>query len=337
MVLLQTHLEEFIMPGSTDQFHKVRYVSVTADHSGQRIDNFLIGLLKTAPRSLVYRLLRTGQVRVNKGRVKPSRKLQDGDVVRVPPVTLADDSVVHLPAALLQQVEQSVMHECDNWIVINKAPGLAVHGGTGVKFGVIDLLQKVFDDKRISLVHRLDRETSGCLVLAKSRVAAVHFQQSLEAGQVHKHYAVVVAGAFRHATEIDAPLAKNGEPDSGDRMVQVDHTRGKPALSLFRPREVGSRCSLVDVEIKTGRTHQIRVHAASVSHPVVGDDRYGDRAVNRWAGQHTKRMCLHAARIEFPSLPLAAKPAESAKTTAPDVHIFSCAEDPDWLALARSE
>ena len=168
------------MPDVPERFHKVRYVSVSTDQTGQRIDNFLMGLLKTVPRSLVYRLLRTGQVRVNKGRVKPSRKLNDGDIVRVPPVTLADDKVLHLPASLLEQIEKSVIHQCENWIVVNKPHGLAVHGGSGVKFGVVDLLQKVFDDDRISLVHRLDRETSGCLVLAKNRLAAVHFQQALK-------------------------------------------------------------------------------------------------------------------------------------------------------------
>ena len=172
------------MPDVSERFHKVRYVSVTSDQTGQRIDNFLMGLLKTVPRSLVYRLLRTGQVRVNKGRVKPSCKLRDGDIIRVPPVTVSDDKVVHLPVTLLEQIEKCVLHQCDNWIVINKPHGLAVHGGSGVKFGVVDLLQKVFDNDRISLVHRLDRETSGCLVFAKNRLAATHFQRALKDGQV---------------------------------------------------------------------------------------------------------------------------------------------------------
>lgn len=313
------------MPGTPEQFHKVRYVSVTADQNGQRIDNFLMGLLKTVPRSLVYRLLRTGQVRVNKGRVKPSRKLIDGDVVRVPPVTLADDKVLHLPVSLLEQVEKSVMHNCDNWIVINKPPGLAVHGGSGVKFGVVDLLQKVFDDDRINLVHRLDRETSGCLVLAKNRLAAVHFQQSLKDDNVQKQYVALLGGAISEPSKVDAPLRKTGEPDSGDRMVQVDREGGKSALSLFSPRRTGVHCSLVDIEIKTGRTHQIRVHSAFLGHSVVGDDRYGDRKVNRWASSlDLKRMCLHAASIEFPQMPDTAS-GEAGR------HRFFCEEDSDWL------
>ncbi len=317
------------MPDVSERFHKVRYVSVTSDQNGQRIDNFLMGLLKTVPRSLVYRLLRTGQVRVNKGRVKPSCKLQDGDIIRVPPVTVADDKVLHLPVTLLEQVEKSVIQQCDNWIVINKPHGLAVHGGSGVKFGVVDLLQKVFENDRISLVHRLDRETSGCLVFAKNRLAATHFQRALKDGQVQKHYVALLGGSFDVPREVDAPLRKSGEPDSGDRMVQVDHDDGKPALSLLSPRVPGARCSLVDIEIKTGRTHQIRVHSAWLGHPVVGDDRYGDRIINRWASsQDLKRMCLHAASIEFPEL--AVQPEPGAITTQPGRRKFSCDEDSGW-------
>ena len=317
------------MPDVSERFHKVRYVSVTSDQTGQRIDNFLMGLLKTVPRSLVYRLLRTGQVRVNKGRVKPSCKLRDGDIIRVPPVTVSDDKVVHLPVTLLEQIEKCVLHQCDNWIVINKPHGLAVHGGSGVKFGVVDLLQKVFDNDRISLVHRLDRETSGCLVFAKNRLAATHFQRALKDGQVQKHYVALLGGSFDVSREVDAPLRKSGEPDSGDRMVQVDHDDGKPALSLLSPRAPGARCSLVDIEIRTGRTHQIRVHSAWLGHPVIGDDRYGDRIINRWASsQDLKRMCLHAVSIEFPEV--AVQPEAGSITTQPCRQKFSCEEDSEW-------
>lgn len=312
------------MPAVSDRFHKVRYVTVSTDQTGQRIDNFLMGLLKTVPRSLVYRLLRTGQVRVNKGRVKPSRKLNDGDIVRVPPITLADEKVLHLPAALLEQTEKSIIHECEHWVVVNKPHGLAVHGGSGVKFGVIDLLQRVFDDDRISLVHRLDRETSGCLVLAKNRQAAVHFQQALKEGAVQKHYVALLGGFFNQARKAEMPLVKSGEPGSGDRLVQVDYTNGKSALSLFTPRQAGAVCSLVDIEIKTGRTHQIRVHSASLGHSVVGDDRYGDRAVNKWAAAAgLKRMCLHASSIAFPELLAANAPCR-----------FACNADTAWQEFA---
>jgi len=314
------------MPAVPEQFHKVRYVSVTADQTGQRIDNFLMNLLKTVPRSLIYRLVRTGQVRVNKGRVKPSRKLKDGDIVRVPPVTQADDSVVHLPASLLKLTEQSVIHECDSWIVINKSHGLSVHGGSGVRFGVIDLARQVFQDTRISLVHRLDRATSGCLVLAKTRMASVHFQRALKDGQVKKNYVALLSGVLSDACRVDEPLRKAGESDTGVRMVQVDRENGNAALSHFRPRKCGARCSLVDIEIETGRTHQIRVHSSFIGHPVVGDDRYGDRAVNRWASSHDlKRMCLHAAAIEFPDMP---------EVSATDPLRFACAEESCWHEFA---
>ena len=314
------------MPAVPEQFHKVRYVSVTAEQTGQRIDNFLMSLLKTVPRSLIYRLLRTGQVRVNKGRVKPSRKLQGGDIVRVPPVTQADEKVLHLPAPLLKLTEQSVIHECDHWIVINKPHGLAVHSGSGVKFGVIDLARHVFQDDRISLVHRLDRATSGCLVLAKNRLASVHFQRALKEGQVRKNYVALLGGALADAVQVDVPLRKVGESDSGDRMVQVDREAGKSALSLFSPRKTGPRCSLVDIEIKTGRTHQIRVHSTFLGHPVVGDDRYGNRALNRWAsGLDLKRMCLHAAAIEFPAMP---------DESAVEPLRFVCAEESSWQEFA---
>jgi len=318
------------MPGAPERFHKVRYVTISTEHNGQRIDNFLLSLLKTVPRSLVYRLLRTGQVRVNKGRVKPARKLCDGDVVRVPPVTLADDKVLHLPTSLLEQTEKSVLHECANWVVVNKPHGLPVHGGPGIKFGLVDLLQKVFDDDRISLVHRLDRETSGCMVLARNRPAAVHFQRALKNSHVRKHYIALLKGMFATACEVDAPLAKSGDPDAGVRMVQVDHNQGKAALSMLAPRQPGQNCSLVDIEIKTGRTHQIRVHSAFLGHPVVGDDRYGNRTVNRWASeQGIKRMCLHARAIEFPDV----------TATGVDKKLFSftSTEDSSWLSLCQSK
>lgn len=260
-----------------------------------------MSLLKTVPRSLVYRLLRTGQVRVNKGRVKPGFKLSEGDDVRVPPVTVSADTVVHLPAGLIAELEQAVIWENEQWIVVNKPSGLAVHGGTGIKFGVIDLIQRIYDDSALSLVHRLDRETSGCLVLAKSRPAAVHFQDALRDGVVEKRYQAIVKGEFLDPLTVDAPLVKN-QPEAGERMVVVDQ-QGKPALSRFTPNAPGKVCSVVDIEIETGRTHQIRVHGAHSGHPVLGDTRYGDRRLNKQAlkGGAT-RMYLHAASIAFPAI-----------------------------------
>lgn len=288
------------MQAANQQFHQVQHVEVGSSANGQRIDNFLMGKLKTAPRSLVYRLLRTGQVRVNKGRVKPGHKLVTGDLVRIPPVTLSSANIVHLPKAALTDLEKSVISVDEHWIVINKPCGLAVHAGTGVSFGVVDLAQKIFDDKEISLVHRLDRETSGCLVLAKNRPAAVFFQQSLRDGLVKKHYTALVAGELSQDFVERAPLTKN-QPQDGERMVVVDNKQGKSALSRFKPVTAGGSCSRVNVEIETGRTHQIRVHAAHRGHPVLGDARYGNRELNRRAaGLGAKRMFLHAALLEFP-------------------------------------
>ncbi len=289
------------MHDSEQQFHQVQHVEVGAANTGQRIDNFLMGKLKTAPRSLVYRLLRTGQVRVNKGRVKPGFKLTTGDQVRIPPVTLANANTVHLPASAVKAVESSIIFQDSQWVVVNKPAGLAVHAGTGVKFGVIDLVQSLFDDSSISLVHRLDRETSGCLVLAKTRPVAVHFQQALRAGDVKKRYRAILAGTVDHGFVEKSPLVKN-QPQDGERMVVVDHKHGKSALSRFHPVTPGRRCSLVDVEIETGRTHQIRVHAAHRDHPVLGDPRYGNKKTNKQLAEFSeKRMYLHAAEIGFPA------------------------------------
>ena len=298
------------MHDSEQQFHQVQHVEIGAANNGQRIDNFLMGKLKTAPRSLVYRLLRTGQVRVNKGRVKPGFKLTEGDQVRIPPVTLANANTVHLPAPAIKAVENAIIFQDTQWIVVNKPAGLAVHAGTGVKFGVIDLLQSLFDEKAISLVHRLDRETSGCLVLARSRPVAVHFQDALRSGSVKKRYRAILDGLVDSEFVEDSPLIKN-QPQDGERMVMVDHRHGKPAWSRFRPLTPGKRCSLVDIEITTGRTHQIRVHAAHRRHPVVGDPRYGNKKSNReFAEFAEKRMYLHAAEIAFPGLADGPQPAD---------------------------
>ncbi|MEM7259674.1 MAG: RluA family pseudouridine synthase [Pseudomonadota bacterium] len=308
------------------QFHQVQHVEVDASAAGQRIDNFLMRLLKSAPRSLVYRLLRTGQVRVNKGRAKPSMKLNAGDVVRIPPMTLATANTVHLPAGAISALEQSIVREDDHWIFINKPEGLAVHAGTGVNFGVIDLAQRIFDDKNIALVHRLDRETSGCLVLARNRIAAVHFQQCLRNGTVRKRYTAMVAGKVAGSFREDAPLQKN-QPQDGERMVVVDHRIGKSAVSHFSPACTGEASSIVDVEIETGRTHQIRVHAAHRGHPILGDARYGDRNTNkRLVATLGKRMYLHAAQISFPKL--------DGSGAEPDIGL-ACEVKDEWQALHK--
>ncbi len=280
----------------------VRNVEVSADHNGQRIDNFLIAILKTVPRSLVYRILRTGQVRVNKGRIKPSFRLTEGDIVRIPPVSVPEHKAVRVPKSVISAVTDAVLDEDQNWIVINKPVGLAAHAGTGIDFGIVDAVKEIFADPSISLVHRLDRATSGVMVLARNRTAAAHFHQVLIEGRVKKQYAALLCGRFTEPCTVTAKLRKT-HPTPNENQVVVDPVEGKSATSHFKCRKSGKRFSLVDVEIETGRTHQIRVHAASIGHPVLGDERYGNEKLNKSLRQMpVQRMFLHARALTFPDL-----------------------------------
>jgi len=294
-------------------FSKVQFIAVDEQHQGQRIDNFLMSLLKTVPRSRVYKLLRTGEVRVNKGRVKPSRKLLLGDQIRLPPVRVESSVQVRVPSAVEQRVVDSVVYEDDQFIAVNKPAGLAVHGGSETGFGLIDALRQRYPDAQLNLVHRLDRQTSGVLIVARGRKAAVNFQNQLRAGEVRKHYIAVLCGKLRQAQKVDAPLLKL--EDNVQQPVVVSK-QGKPAHSEFQPREVGKRFSLADIRIETGRTHQIRVHAAHIELPILGDPRYGDWQANRHAaGLGYKRMYLHARQLQMEGLSIQAEP------------------DDDWSAL----
>ncbi len=279
-------------------FRQVRQVEVTVHQDGQRVDNFLHSQLAGVPRSLVYRILRTGQVRVNKGRVKPSHRLATGDVVRIPPVSEKARSSTGAPAALVEQIRKTIIAEDSRYIVIDKPAGVAVHGGSGISFGVIDAMQSLYDSTDISLGHRLDRNTSGLLVLARDRPAAIAFQEQLKSGAVEKHYQAILCGALSERLQVDAPLKKfeSIEPV----QVRVDPT-GKSARSHFYPIESGAAYSLAGIQIETGRTHQIRVHAAHSGLPVLGDSRYGNWACNRAAASlGFKRMFLHASELTFP-------------------------------------
>lgn len=302
----------------------VRNVEVDSDHDGQRIDNFLISTFKTVPRSLVYRILRTGQVRVNKGRIKPSFKLSAGDIVRIPPVTVPTQQQARVPKSVLAAVEASVLKEDKNWIVIDKPAGLAVHAGTGIAFGVIDAIKSVFDDQAISLVHRLDRSTSGVMVLARNRTASVHFHDALISGSVNKHYAAILCGILQSPKTVTAKLRKT-HPTPNENQVLIDPKEGKEAISHFSCRTAGKRFCLADIEIETGRTHQIRVHAASLDHPVLGDERYGDERLNKAVRQTgVTRMFLHARQLSFPDI------GNESRLT------FNAPVDPVWLdILAR--
>lgn len=278
----------------------VKMIEIDASYAGQRIDNFLLARLKGAPKSLIYRILRKGEVRVNKGRIKPDYRLQTGDIVRVPPVRLTQGKPQRPADRVLDQVAKSIIHEDKRLLILNKPSGLAVHGGSGVSYGLIEALRALRPEAPyLELVHRLDRETSGCLMVAKKRSALRQLHELLREGRVDKHYLALIQGHWGGGDRIiDEPLRKN-TLRSGERVVIVSED-GKPARSLFRPLAMSERASLMEVRLETGRTHQIRVHAAAAGHPLAGDDKYGNSAFNTdMQALGLKRLFLHAHRLGF--------------------------------------
>ncbi len=280
---------------------KVRFVEINEDQAGQRIDNFLLNQLKGVPKSLVYRIVRKGEVRVNKGRIKPEYRLKAGDQVRIPPVRQPEPrTATVLPDALLQQVESRILFEDKRILVVNKPSGLAVHGGSGLNFGIIEVVRALRPEcAQLELVHRLDRDTSGCLILAKKRSALRRLHEQLRDGSMKKRYLTLLKGTWPGKQRwVDAPLLKN-VVQSGERRVFVDN-RGKPARTLFMPEVVTDTASLMAVKLDTGRTHQIRVHAQYLGQPVAGDDKYGDDRFNREMRESgLRRLFLHAASLSF--------------------------------------
>ncbi len=280
-----------------------RRVHAGAGSEGQRLDNFLLRELAGVPRSRVYRLLRRGEVRVNGKRKRADYRLAAEDEVRLPPLREApvpDGRPARLPGALIEAVRAAIVHEDERLLVLDKPAGLAVHGGSGLSFGVIEALRALRPEESLELVHRLDRETSGCLLVARTRPALRFAHALLREGAVEKHYAALVAGRWRLGRKtIDAPVLTRARA-GGERVVRVDRA-GKLALSEFQAVEhFRSIATLMDVAIHTGRTHQIRVHAAFAGHPVAGDDKYGDREHNaRMRELGLRRMFLHASSIAF--------------------------------------
>ena len=267
--------------------------------AGQRLDNFLLGTLKGVPRSHVYRLIRSGQVRVNSGRATPSYRLKLGDRVRVPPVVQRPGAPSPV-AGGYEWLAARIVHEDARLIVLDKPAGLAVHGGSGVSLGAIEALRALRPElKQLELVHRLDRATSGCLLIAKRRSALRTLHALLREGRVEKRYLALVRGRWPQAvTNVDVPLTTRR--GTGEARVEVD-PGGKPAHTSFHMLEaLRGGASLVEVATATGRTHQIRVHAAHVGHPLAGDERYGDSAFNHQLEElGLKRMFLHAHAIAF--------------------------------------
>ncbi len=288
------------MSSIDENLARVRIVTVDDAHAGQRIDNFLVGELKGVPRSLIYRVLRKGEVRVNKGRIKPEYRLRPGDQVRIPPVRIGQSEAPRVPDSVQTQLRNAVLFEDDELLVLDKPAGLAVHGGTGLGFGVIEALRVSRPQLRfLELVHRLDRETSGCLLLAKSRPALLALQDQLKSEQVDKRYLALTYGSWAQQSQfVDAPLRKNAL-SSGERMVVVS-AEGRPARTRFQVMTRYRDATLVEALLETGRTHQIRVHAAHAGHPLAGDSKYGNQAFDmRLRGLGLKRMFLHAHRLGF--------------------------------------
>ena len=278
----------------------VQLLEVAPDVAGQRIDNFLRTQLKGVPKTLIYRILRKGEVRVNKGRIKPEYKLQAGDIVRVPPLRLAErDEPAPLAQGLLERLEAAIVYEDKALIVLNKPAGIAVHGGSGLDYGVIEAFRQLRPDvPDIELVHRLDRDTSGLLMIAKKRSMLRHLHEALRGDGVDKRYMALVHGNWPTAKKrISAPLLKNNLR-SGERMVEVN-PEGKEALTEFKVlRRFGEFATLVEARPITGRTHQIRVHAQHAGHSIAGDAKYGDEQFSREIRDlGGKRLFLHACAL----------------------------------------
>lgn len=289
----------------------MRLVTVDDGSAGQRLDNFLLRELKGVPKTHVYRIIRAGEVRVNKGRAAADTRLELGDVVRVPPVRVATASPDEVAAqAAVPPREFPVLFEDEHVLVIDKPAGVAVHGGSGVSFGVIEQLRRARPQARfLELVHRLDRETSGLLMLAKKRSALTALQEQFRQRETGKTYAALVIGTWPRATKvIDVALHKYLLP-GGERRVRAvanDDADGRRSISLVRIEQQYDGFCLLDVTIKTGRTHQIRVHLASQGHVIVGDEKYGDFPFNKalaagrlLPGIKFERMFLHARRLAF--------------------------------------
>ena len=276
----------------------VTYIDV--DDPGQRIDNYLLRVLKAVPRARIYRMLRRGEVRVNGGRVKPTYRVQAGDRVRVPPVRTGrrvSPPAGHQPLARL--LGEGILFEDDALLILDKPAGLAVHGGSGVSFGLIEALRAARSERFLELAHRLDRDTSGCLIIAKSRVALKALHDLQRERRMRKSYDLLVAGRWpRKLNAVDLPLHRY-VTQSGERRVRVAG-HGKPSRTTFHRVGSASSASWLQAWLQTGRTHQIRVHAAASGHPVLGDDKYATDASAVCSGiAGAGRLCLHATRLSF--------------------------------------
>jgi 23S rRNA pseudouridine955/2504/2580 synthase len=308
---------------------QVQLVEISDANSEQRLDNFLISYLKGVPKSRIYRMVRKGEVRVNKGRIDVSYKLALGDIVRIPPVRVAEKN----PEAIVQpslrfSLENHILYEDEGFIVLNKPSGFAVHGGSGVSSGIIEALRQIRPQQKfLELVHRLDKETSGCLLIAKKRAVLKALHELFRGDGVHKTYLALLAGQFNRKKQlVEVPLLKNIN-QGGERMVVVSQA-GKSAETLFTRLKQFQEATLVHAAPKTGRTHQIRVHAAWMGHPIVGDDRYGEDEVNKaFKKRGFKRLFLHAEQLQF-AHPVSGAPLSFTAPLPEDLEILLQHEKP---------
>ncbi len=282
-------------------------ITISDSQTGQRIDNFLLKHLKGVPRSHIYRLLRSGQVRINSGRKKPHYKLQAGDILRLPPVHINEDENSPVPDSVLRKLENAIIYEDDDILAINKPSGIAVHKGSGLRFGVIEAFRQIRPEQTLELVHRLDRETSGCLLLAKNRQLLALLHELLrheKTTHIEKTYLALVDGCWQGGKRtIDTGISKIKR--GGEHIMQIDEN-GDRAISHFEVVEVFDNadtppCSLMKIRIETGRTHQIRVHALYSGHPITGDSKYGNKTANQqFRKLGLKRLFLHAQQLYLP-------------------------------------
>lgn len=301
----------------------VRYVTVEVEYIDQRLDNFLLNFLRNVPRTRVYRLLRKGEVRVNKKRADPSYRLQLNDQIRIPPVYQAEKPPPLRPSdSLLALLKDRILFESADVLIVNKPAGIPVHGGTGLKMGMIDALRHLFPHlKHLELAHRLDRETSGCLLLAKKRSILKELHGLFREGKITKKYLALTRGHWdTDELSVDVPLLKN-QLASGARIVRVD-SAGKAAKTIFKIQHIFQKATLVEAQLYTGRTHQIRVHAAYRHHPIACDEKYGDRNFDREIKKTgLNRLFLHAHQLEFSLV----SSTETISVTAPlDADLEAC-------------
>jgi 23S rRNA pseudouridine955/2504/2580 synthase len=282
-----------------DIISTVQFITVAPEREGQRLDNFLLSQFAGVPKSRIYRAIRTGEVRVNKKRVKPEVKVSSGDILRIPPLVIKETMEPIVNDSVIELLQNSILYEDSNIIALNKPSGIPVHGGTDASFGIIDALRKARPEiKMLELIHRLDKGTSGCLLIAKKRSALTYFHQLLREGEIVKEYLCLVKGKCRPEQRVALPLKKN-TLQSGERIVRVDK-EGKDAMTDFYLEASYSSASLLRARLHTGRTHQIRVHLQAIAHPVAGDDKYGDKDFNKHMRSYgLRRMFLHAETLKF--------------------------------------